>query len=81
LTSEQIDVLAFESVKFYLLKKFHARLDNWDKIMIIPERMLADMQDVTQGRVVALPTLQKQIVIKYCQNSLETFSNTYPYIS
>jgi hypothetical protein len=43
LTNEQIDVLAFESVKFYLLKKFHARLENWDKIMIIPERMIGDM--------------------------------------
>jgi hypothetical protein len=57
LTNEQIDVLAFESVKFYLLKKFHARLENWDKIMIIPERMIGDMQDVTHGRVTALPTL------------------------
>jgi hypothetical protein len=74
-------VLAFESVKFYLLKKFRARLENWDNIMIIPERMLAEMQDVTHGRVTTLPTLQKQIVIKYCQNSLETFSNTFPFIS
>lgn len=74
-------MLAFESVKFYLLKKLHARLESWDNIMILPERMLADMQDVTHGRVTPLPALQKMIVIKYCQNSLETFSNTFPFIS
>lgn len=81
LTNEQVDIMAFECMKFYLIKKFHVRIDSWDKIMVIPERLLPVIQETTQGRVTKLPNLQKLIILKYCLNSPETFNMTFPFIS
>ena len=51
ISNDEVDQLAFEAMKFYLIKKYQARVDSWDKLMIIPERLLPMMIDVTQGRV------------------------------
>jgi hypothetical protein len=55
LSNEQIDVLTFESVRFLLIKKYQAKIETWDKVLIIPERLLPTMEIVTNGRVTKLP--------------------------
>ena len=81
MSNDEVDQLAFEAMKFYLIKKYQARVDSWDKLMIIPERLLPMMIDVTQGRVTQLPHLQKLLILKYCINSKETFNITFPFLS
>jgi len=49
--------------------------------MIFPERMVPLMEEITHGRVTPLSLLQKLIITKYCLNSLETYGNTFPFIS
>jgi len=81
LSNEQVDVLTFESVRFLLIKKFQARIDTWDKVLIIPERLVPALQETTLGRVTKLPRLQQLLILRYCKNSLETFNMTFPFVS
>jgi len=48
--------------------------------MIIPERMVPILEETTRGRVSKLPLLQKEIILKYCRQSPETFNITFPFI-
>lgn len=80
LTNVQIDLLTFESVKHFLLRKFQVRMQSWNGIMIIPERAVHQFEDTTRGRVTLLPPFQRFAVLKYCVNSPETFNLAFPFI-
>jgi hypothetical protein len=81
LSNEQIDALAFECIKFFIIKRFHARIDSWDKLMLLPERLLPVFEGNTRGRVSKLPHLQRLLIVKYCLNSKETYNITFPFLS
>ncbi len=81
LANENVDLFTFEAVKYILIKKFQARIDSWDKLMIIPERLLGVMSVATNNMVMRLPHLQKLLIMKYCINSQETFGITFPFLS
>ena len=52
LTNEQIDLLTFESVKYFLIKKLNVRsnaIESWDRVTIIPERLRNDMREAIGG--------------------------------
>ena len=81
MTNDEVDFLAFESVKHFIVKQFHARVDSWEKVMIIPERLHPMMVEVTHGQISRLPNLQRFLILKYCINSKETFGTTFPFLS
>jgi len=49
--------------------------------MIIPERLQGVMAEATRGQMSRLPHLQRFLILKYCINSKETFSTTFPFLS
>ena len=49
--------------------------------MIIPERLQGVMAEATRGQMSRLPHLQRFLILKYCLNSKETFSTTFPFLA
>lgn len=81
MSNDEVDFLTIESVKYFISKHLNARVDTWDKLMIIPERLHPMMAEVTHGRIMKLPNLQRFLILKYCLNSKETFGMSFPFIS
>lgn len=81
MSDDMIDEFAMFALKEHVLINIGSIIQNWNDVLIIPERMIPVLDEYVNGRVINVLPLLRALIIKKCINNLDDYIITFPFLN